>query len=149
MTGNPDLRGPLATIAGHGAVALAVLYVGLRAHWALGGQALQESVGVTERLLSDSLVPPWGLVGVALAIALLPVGLRRTHFRRALLIPAWIAVAALTARGVSGLLLLYPLRETVPPMSTPAVLALAAYSPVFLLWAALLCGVTVLSRPHS
>ena len=149
MTGNSDLRGPLATIACLGAVGLAVLYAGLRAYWALGGRALLESVGVTERLLSDSVLPPWGLVIAALAIALLPIGLRRTHFRRALLIPAWIAVAALTARGVSGLLLLYPLRETVPPMNTPVVLALAAYSPVFLLWAVLLGGVAVLSRPHS
>ncbi|MCP3802431.1 hypothetical protein NLX83_24485 [Allokutzneria sp. A3M-2-11 16] len=149
MTGNPDLRGPLATIACHGAVALAVLYAGLRAYWTLGGQALLESVGVAERLLSDSLLPPPGLVIAALAIAALPLGLRRTNFRRALLIPAWVAVAALATRGFSGLLLLYPLRETVPPLSTPAVLALAAYSPMFLLWAALLGGVAILSKTHS
>ncbi|WP_168200749.1 DUF3995 domain-containing protein [Allokutzneria sp. NRRL B-24872] len=148
MPDKEDLRGQLAIVASRGAVALALLYAALRAYWALGGQALLDSVGVTERLLSDSLLAPPVLVLVALATAALPIGLRRSRFRRALLIPAWIAVVALAVRGVAGLLLLYPLRDTIAPMSTGAVLALTVYSPIFLLWSALLSAAAILSRPH-
>ncbi|GAA4014370.1 hypothetical protein GCM10022247_41570 [Allokutzneria multivorans] len=148
MTGKPDLRGPLAIMASRGAAALALLYAGMRAYWALGGQALLDSVGVGERLLSDSLLPPPTLVLAALAIAALPIGLLRSRFRRALLIPTWIAVAALAARGIAGLLLLHPLRDAVAPMDTAATMALAVYSPIFLLWSALLSGSAILSRTH-
>ncbi|MFB9908693.1 hypothetical protein [Allokutzneria oryzae] len=147
MTGEPDLRGPLATIASQGAVALALLYASLRAYWALGGQTLRDSVGVTEHVLSDPWLSPWGLVVAAVVAALLPLGLARRW--RALQVPAWIVVLVLALRGFSGLLLLYPLRDLVPPMSGAADLALAVYSPVFLLWAFLLGTVAVLARTDA
>ncbi|GAA3735102.1 DUF3995 domain-containing protein [Salinactinospora qingdaonensis] len=134
------------------AMVLALAYALLKGYWALGGMALRNTVSVaaTSAIMENPwflILSLWGTVVLALiAIAIPALLLRRGGTvvpRRMVLVPAWIGVAFLLARGVVGVIdsasLLWGEVTAMAGFSAAEVARFAwwdllLYSPGFALW---------------